>query len=130
MKIMIVHVSESSVRTHCIAHPSASYKCWTFAFKPTRLPSAVPGNQILPPRPLGFITESLFAELNRVTASHRSWVRSSQCAYREAAGAIISRAQRTHWQDQYIVYSGNFVFHRDHLKQTSRPPLLESVLLT
>lgn len=40
--------------------------------QPTRLPSAVPENQILPPRPLGFITESLFTELNRITSSHRS----------------------------------------------------------
>lgn len=60
------------VYTHCIAHQSASYKCWTFTLlQPTRL-SAVPGNQMLPPRPLNFITESLLTKLNRVTSSHRS----------------------------------------------------------
>lgn len=41
--------------------------------QPTSLTSAAPGNQILPPSPLGFITESLFTELNWVTSSHISW---------------------------------------------------------
>lgn len=38
---------------------------------PARLPSAAPGNPTLPPRPLGFITESLLCKLNRAPSSHR-----------------------------------------------------------
>ena len=47
------------------------YKSWTFSLlQPVRPLSAE--NQMLPPRPQDFITESLFAKCNQVTSSHRS----------------------------------------------------------
>lgn len=78
VELMSIHVNIkvfffAHTHTHCIAHLSVSYKCWTFTLlQPTRLPSAGPGNQILPPRPFRFITESFLAQLNWVTSSHRS----------------------------------------------------------
>lgn len=98
--------------------------------QPVRLPSAPPGNQIQPPRPLGFITESLFAKLNPVTSSHRSgkashhsWVCSIPgCLYR--AAEIISPAQPAFWRDQSVMFvwmGGNLEFHRDQRRWTSRP---------
>lgn len=140
---MIIHVAESFYDDFFCAptlHLSASYKCWTFTLpQPLRLPSAMPGNQTLPPRPLGFITESLFCKLNRATSSHRGrkppitrGFRPSQCAYRGPV-EIISWAQPACWQDQYIMFiwmARNFVFHRYHRKQTSHPPLLKFILLT
>lgn len=137
--IMIIHVADDFFCAPTL-HLSASYKCWTFTLpQPLRLPSAMPGNQTLPPRPLGFITESLFCKLNRATSSHRGrkppitrGFRPSQCAYRGPV-EIISWAQPACWRDQYIMFiwmARNFVFHRYHRKQTSHPPLLKFILLT
>lgn len=127
----------TSVHTHCIAHPSASYKCWTFSFpQPTRLPSAWKSDTAS--KAFRFYywitlsrTQSSHLLPQRREASHHSWVRPSKCAYRGPL-EIISWAQSAHWRDQYIMFvwmAGNFVFHRDHLKQTSLPLLLEYSLL-
>lgn len=139
---MIIHVAElfydDFLCTHIALLLPASYKCWTFTLpQPLRLPSIMPGNQTLPPRPLGFITESLFGKLNRATSSHRGrkppitrGFRPSQCAYRGPV-EIISWAQPACWQDQYIMFiwmARNFIFHRYHRKQTSHPPLLKFIL--
>lgn len=76
-------------------------------------------------------TQSSHLLPQRREASHHSWVRPSKCAYRGPV-EIISWAQSARWRDQYMMFvwmAGNFVFHRDHLKQTSLPLLLECSLL-
>lgn len=97
VEIMINHIGESFYADTLRRSSVCVLRSRTFTLpQPARLPSAAPGNQILPPRPLGFITESLFAELNRVTSSHgggeppitRGVLPVSLCSRR--AGEIIS----------------------------------------